>query len=376
MRVLGVLALPFAVEVLAVEVVALEVVVGVVGVLVGADQVQVGLERLLGPAHLVQAVADQVVDAVEPAVVGELLDQPAIELDGRVEVRRLRELDVFLARVHAGLGLVVALLELDGAALVVELAEAEHRVGRVGRVVRVAADEALELADGVLAGLVEEALLLADLVRVPLVAATALPEVLAANEADDGVAVGAAGLAEAGDLGLHLAEGRDLLGRGRRALVDDAGVGGVEEGGERRRSVGRPRLVTPHGPVLDGSILNGAVLDRSVLRGAVLDRAVLHGSVLNGSILDGAVLRLGEHDRSAEHQRQARPSEHVHMQRATHSAPSSSSERMSMMSRNSSSSACSSRLRSRVRMSTRIRCSSRCAQETSMRPTSARSTRS
>ncbi len=47
----------------------------VVGVLVGADQVQPGDARLVDAAHLVEAVADEVVDAVDPPVVREAADQ-------------------------------------------------------------------------------------------------------------------------------------------------------------------------------------------------------------------------------------------------------------------------------------------------------------
>ena len=59
-----------------------------------------------------------------------------------------------------------------------------------------------------------------------------LAHVLALENRIQRVAVRAADAHEAPDLGLHLLEAVDLLARGRRAIVADALVGGVQE---RRR---------------------------------------------------------------------------------------------------------------------------------------------
>ncbi len=301
------------------------------------------MERLFVAAHLVEAVADEIVDTVASPVVLELTDQPLIELDCRGEVRRLGEIDIRLTRVTTGDGVVVAPLELDGAALEVELAEAEHRVGRVRGIARVASDEALELLDGARARLVHQTLFFADLPRVPLVTTTALPEILAAYEGHDRVAIGATRVREASEFGFHLTQRGDLLCRGRRAVVSDPRVRGVEEGGQRR-SGSLPRRSILDRAVLDGSILNRAVLDGSVLNRAVLDGSVLHRAIdgrIRGARVGSARVLCGDALSQAHYEAETQAAKRAQCLRGAHHCSSSCvvAEPSSMMSRNSSSSA-------------------------------------
>ena len=228
-------------------------------VVIGAHQVQPSEARLVRVAHLVQAVTDQVVNAVHARVLGEVLDQPAVQLDGRAEVfawlgdrrlfhaavgrRRVRQL--LVARDHEVLE---RLLLQDRVALEVQLTQAKHRVGRVLGIARILGDEALEQRDGGQASFVFELFFSLDLARVVLVLGVALAQIFATQQRVDGVAIRGADLGEALHLPLELFQRGELQRRGGRLLLDVRRGGRVEESRRRvpvdRCSSGRrPRAV-------------------------------------------------------------------------------------------------------------------------------------
>ena len=308
---------------------------------VAAHQVEPRGARDVGLTGLVVAIADQIVDTVELVVRREVLNQALVETDGgRVVLARLfQRVDRF-----AGLEAAVALgqkrvhlaLLVDGVALEIQLAQPEHRVGGVCRVVRVFLDEALEQSDRIEPGFVLEALLEPNLAAVAFLAVAALALVLALQERHQRVAVGVADACEAPDLGLELPQAGDLFGTRRRAIVADALVGGVEE----RRLRGRPLglRAQPRGLLRAFGQRQTRRQPRSCKRDRSNDRS---GNPSSDAALHGALPRCS-----------------------------------SMMSRYSSSRAFSARARSRASASVRMRCSSRTAQDTSTTPTSARNTRS
>jgi hypothetical protein len=117
------------------------------------DEGQEDPARLLPLPHLAQAVAEQVVDAVEEAVVGEPGDEPLVERDGGgIALHRLgggiATLGHGLLHLLPPLGELLAVLVVGP--LVVQLGQAEHGVRREAGVVGVAGEELLELRDGVL----------------------------------------------------------------------------------------------------------------------------------------------------------------------------------------------------------------------------------
>ena len=229
---------------------------------VALDEGVVGAPRLLLLPHLAEAVGQQVVDAVEEAVLGEAGDEPLVERDGAgVALQRLRGSVPPLG--HGALHLLAPLGELLAVLvvglLVVQLGQAEHGVRSEAGIVRIAAEKLLELRDGVLALLALEDLEVADgllvvvgqeaaplvvlllhqdLDLLPVLARHLLEAVrplrhlpqVAVPHRGLGPRCAAPGLGDAGGLGLAAVEARGVAARHRRRLA-----------GRRRSRSGRAR---------------------------------------------------------------------------------------------------------------------------------------
>ncbi|MFT3914486.1 MAG: hypothetical protein QM704_10325 [Anaeromyxobacteraceae bacterium] len=208
------------------------------------DEGAVRRDGLLALPHLAEAVREQVLHAVGELVVGEAGDDALVERDrAGVALHRLGRRLAALGQRLGGVGLLPlrGRLEVVVRLLVVELGEAEHRVGRVDRIVRVAPDELLEARDGGLALAALEHLEVADGLLVVLAGeAPALVELLL----DDLLDLGAV---RAG-LGLEARDGRLELGAALRVAHRRLRLGGRQA---------EARAIEPPRALLDAAVVAG-----------------------------------------------------------------------------------------------------------------------
>lgn len=119
-----------------------------IGEFIRADEREPCLERFANARHLIETIADEIIDAVDTLILRILAEQAFIEIDDGHEIRLRAALiaGIFTA-IERVLNLIDAALRVVAGALKIKLAEAEHRVGRIFIGVGIALNEALEFTD-------------------------------------------------------------------------------------------------------------------------------------------------------------------------------------------------------------------------------------